>query len=191
MLIPLNFKKLFKIRKGKVEKLKKEEESRIEGFFLDTLFTLQQTLVQIAKKQINQDDIIIRDLRPQDLSGKIEYYRDTKPSFEFKVKKGWNELISQDNYIDHRFMGISGFTIPKDCNINQITIEVEGGIKRYFTLEGLDGTYFITDPIIIGENMTFKIHGYSKSDKKQILVFHGLVTERSGMTIGKFLYYKA
>ena len=150
--------------------IKEEENLKKE------LLSLEKELLGKAIEEVgSKEDTITRDLRPQDLNFE-------KPEYKFELKEGWN-TISDGTIETTRFIGIIGFIIPKDCSITQVEIIRGSSTVRYYTIDGLEGMYYVTDPCTISQNQTLTIDVYSNAKKTQKLGFFGVVTERRGIVV--------
>ena len=135
-------------------------------------------------KVSSQDQLVIRELRPQDLG---------LPNgvWSFTTTANAETTIIDTNVNKGRIIVINGVFYPISGTqaITQLTVTSGSGVARIWTIQGIsyleNETAYFVDPLTIKQNNPITIQAYATAaSTDEPLVLLGTVVELKGMVIG-------
>jgi len=136
-----------------------------------------------AMRELTEEDIIIRPLRPEDLGL-------ATPEWTFNIViTTWNVMINT-TIADLTWIGIYGvlYAMPDNQAVSQLEIVSMGNNERFWQIQGCNFTenssFFFDDPVMIDQNTNLRIRGYGVANEvAEKICFLGVVVEKGGILI--------
>lgn len=154
-----------------------------KGVPLVTYNQLVQELKRRAIRELPEEDIIIRPLRPEDLGL-------ATPEWTFNIATTtWNVMINT-TIADLTWIGIYGIIYANSDtqSVTQLKITSMNNIERYWQIQACNFTesasFFFDDPVMIDQNTNITINGYGVANEvAEKICFLGVVVEKEGILI--------
>ena len=130
---------------------------------------------------ITEDELVIRSLRPEDLTGT------TTGDFHFATGgTGWVNYVNTYTIADNRFIGIYGIS-DGSSNVSQLRIARSGSDTRIWNIQSLqmneNKMAYVDDPFTVDQNNELTIEGYALASATEKLRFLGIVAEKKGVVV--------
>ncbi|KKM97080.1 hypothetical protein LCGC14_1171710 [marine sediment metagenome] len=165
--------------------------NKLEGTPLSAYAKMVQELRKRAETelQIRPDQIVVRDLRPEDIGLTQGRFTST-----MTTAGAWNKITNTYTVIDNRFIGISGVFYAKATGTqaaSQLRVNRASSTARYWNIQGINITEnaqrFFDDPVITGQNQILTIEAFvptnANTSKAEDIILMGAVAERKGILI--------
>jgi len=144
---------------------------------------LVQELKRRARRELTEEEIVIRPLRPEDLGL-------ATPEWTFNiVTTTWNVMINI-TIADLTWIGIYGvlYAMSDTQAVSQLEMKSMGNTERYWQIQGCNFTenssFFFDDPVLIDQNTNLTINGYGVANEaNEKICFLGVVVEKEGILI--------
>lgn len=137
------------------------------------------------ESHLSDSDIIVRPLRPQDLSLSTTYW-----SFTPNTATAWNSVINGVTLGNDTYVGIYGVanTVTGAGQVCQMRIQRENSYARYYPLEPISGYEskigYLTDPITLKQQNSITIDLWVRSASTVTGVgIIGVVAEKRGILL--------
>jgi len=153
------------------------------GVPLEIYGKLVMELKRRSLRELREEEIIVRPLRPEDLGLGT-------PEWTFNIiTTTWNVMINT-TIADLTWIGIYGilYAISNTQAVSQLEIVSMGNNERYWQIQGCNFTenssFFFDDPVIIDQNTNITINGYGVANgATEKICFLGVVVEKKGILI--------
>lgn len=145
--------------------------------------TLIKELKRRATRELADQDIIIRPLRPEDLGLGT-------PEWTFNITTTtWNTMINT-TVADVTWIGIYGvlYAMSDTQAVTQLKVTSMNEVQRFWQIQGCNytenSTFFFDDPVIIDQNTNILLEGYGVANgSAEKICFLGVVVEKMGLLI--------
>jgi len=160
----------------------------LEGTAKSRLDMAISKMRELARKELKleESEIVTRTLRPEDVGLTGEWTFDTGGT-------GWVTLIDSASIADNRYICINGVFYPQSStqNVTQLEISRAGQVVRYWQIQGANLTenlaIYFDDPVIVKQNETLTVKGYSLASSTEKIQLLGATTEKIGILVQKGL----
>jgi hypothetical protein len=166
---------------------------KLKGPALEAYRQMVSKLKQKAVQELGlpESEIIIRQLRPDDLGGKASL---STQDFNFgRASAGWDTIVNGQTIADNRFIGVNGFFFTgthtgEATGCSQIKVTKMGAVTRYWNVGPVefweDKIGYFDDPVVVDQNTTVTVETWTRDSGSQFnwgLV--GAVAEKRGLLI--------
>jgi len=158
---------------------------KLEGPALSAYRAMVNKLREKALRELKlgAEDIIIRQLRPEDLG------LSTAASTFNISSTGWNTIIDT-TIADNRFVGIHGVLIGESGTsvVTQLKVTRAGQDVRYWHIQDVNflesPVIYFDDPVTVDQNTSITIKAYAlATDSEWRCTFLGAVAEKRGLLV--------
>lgn len=161
--------------------------TKMEGPALEAYGELRRELLARAMKELAlpADQIVIRDLRPEDLGLSTSEF-----TFSLTSAAAWNNLVNTYTIADMRFVGLLGVRYPMSSAqaVTQLKVTRAQSVSRIWQIQGLnflenEQVYF-DDPAIVDQRQQLTIQAYCPTtNAAEKLMLLGVVAEKRGVLL--------